>query len=209
METVGIVDYGMGNLLSVRHAVESCGASVQICQSPGDLSNVTRIVIPGVGAFRDCIGQLKKSGLVPALEKRVLSDGLPTLGICMGMQVLAGMSSEGGQFEGLGWIPGEVKRLVPQEAGLRIPHIGWNNIAFAANNPLFKGIPDNADFYFVHSYFFDCEKSENIVATADYGGKFTAAVSRKNIFGTQFHPEKSQEMGLRLLRNFLNWKGDL
>ncbi|MFY9270839.1 MAG: imidazole glycerol phosphate synthase subunit HisH [Candidatus Manganitrophaceae bacterium] len=203
---VGLVDYGMGNLLSVRHALETVGAEVVVCRDGEDLKPVERIVLPGVGAFRDCMINLKKRGLIEALEEAVLRLGKPILGICLGMQAMARRSFEGGEHLGLGWLAADVVRLNPHPPALRVPQIGWNEIDYRAGSPFFKTLPPSPDFYFVHSYFVKCDDQAIVEATCDYGGPVTAAVRKENIFATQFHPEKSQDDGLKLLENFVKWK---
>jgi len=202
---IGIVDYGMGNLLSVYSAFDYLGADVTICKHPEELKKVDRVVIPGVGAFKDCIHKMKETGFKEALDEEVLHKGKPTLGICLGMQVMAKKSMEGGEFEGLGWFDAEVIRLSPQEANMRVPNIGWNDVSYRKDVPLFKGLPAKSDFYLVHSYFMNATDPEDVVATYDYSHSVTAAVMKNNIFATQFHPEKSQDHGLRILENFIDW----
>jgi len=202
---IGVVDYGMGNLLSVRNALFMLGAESRICTEPGDLREVERVILPGVGAFEECMTNLRKRGLITALNEAALSDRKPFMGICLGMQVMARRGFEGGEFDGLGWIEADVVRLEPKQTGLRIPHIGWNNIAYRKDSKLFAGLPESPDFYFVHSFHMRCDDSGDVDATFDYGGTFTAAVRRGSIFASQFHPEKSQDFGLTVMENFLNW----
>ncbi len=202
---IGIVDYGMGNLLSVYNAFDYWGADVKICRFPEDLAAVDRIVIPGVGAFKDCISKLHSENFVEALNVNVLEKKKPTLGICLGMQVMAKYSYEGGKFAGLGWFDAEVIKLHPsEELNLKIPNIGWNEVSYI-QNPLFKNLPPNPDLYLVHSYYMKCNLPENIVATYTHDHIVTAAVLKDNIFATQFHPEKSQDYGLQILKNFISW----
>jgi len=200
-----IVDYGMGNLLSVLHALEMAGAETRICQQPDDLLKADRLVLPGVGAFGDCMRNLQETGLAEALHEAVILKGRPTLGICLGMQAMARRSFEMGEHIGLGWLNADVIRLEPEDPSLRIPHIGWNDIRFREGSTFFRGIPTGADFYFVHSYWMKCNDERDVEATCDYGGAFTCAIRKNNIFATQFHPEKSQDYGLRILKNFLEW----
>jgi imidazole glycerol-phosphate synthase subunit HisH len=201
---IGIVDYGMGNLGSVRNAIASTGADVRVCTEAADLRHVDRIVLPGVGAFRDCLATLRATGFADALEARVRGDGVPILGICLGMQAMARRSLEGGAFEGLGWFDADVVRLDPA-SGERVPHVGWNQVHYRRDSPLFKGLPASPDFYFVHSYHVVCHDAADVDATCDYGEPVSAALRRGNIMATQFHPEKSQDFGLRVLGNFLAW----
>lgn len=201
---VGIIDYGMGNLLSVQNALSHLGYDAELCQEPEQLAACERLILPGVGAFGDCLANLRASGLMEAMREAVLPKGKPLLGICLGMQALSEGSEEGGQFAGLGYIPGQVKRLDATSEKLRIPHVGWNNVRFVQEHPVWKGVPQDVEFYFVHSYWFDCSK-ENLLAETSYGQPITAAVCHQNIVATQFHPEKSQGYGLALLENFLNW----
>jgi imidazole glycerol-phosphate synthase subunit HisH len=202
---VGIVDYGMGNLLSVYNAVEMVGGEATICRTPEALKDVDRIILPGVGAFRDCIANLRQQGFVEALEEEVLGAGKPFFGICLGMQALARRSYEGGVYEGLGWIEGDVVRLEPGDAALRVPQVGWNDLDYHRTSPMFARLPPVPDFYFVHSYYLKCDHDAQVEATCDYGGPVTAAVHKDNIFATQFHPEKSQDHGLTMLENFMRW----
>ena len=202
---IGIVDYGMGNLLSVYHALEMIGAEPKICQNPGELGEVDRIVLPGVGAFRDCMTNLREKGFVAALEEVVLHQGKPILGICLGMEAMARRSFEFGEYQGLGWFEADVVRLQPEDPSLRVPQVGWNELTYRSDSPLFARLPAKPDFYFVHSYFMKCEDEVDVEATCDYGGVVTAAIRKNNIFATQFHPEKSQDYGLQLLENFIEW----
>jgi glutamine amidotransferase len=202
---IGIVDYGMGNLLSVYSAIDYLAADVTICKYPEDLKDVDKIVIPGVGAFKDCISKLKSENFEEALNEQVIKKGKPTLGICLGMQVMANKSFEGGEYDGLGWFDAEVVRLNTKDQTLRIPNIGWNEIDFKENISLFNGVPQKADLYFVHSYYVKCASENDIIATYDYGQTVTAAIMKGNILATQFHPEKSQDYGLKILENFINW----
>lgn len=203
---IGIVDYGMGNLLSVYNAFDYLGADVKICKRPEDLSGVERIVIPGVGAFKDCISKMKETGFSEALNEEVLKMAKPTLGICLGMQVMGRRSFEGGEFDGLGWFDADIVRLSPSDPSLRVPNIGWNTIQYNKEIPLFKGLPPAPDFYLVHSYFVKANNPVDVVATYDYTFDVTASILKNNIFATQFHPEKSQDYGLKVLENFIDWR---
>ena len=203
---IGIVDYGMGNLLSVFNAFEYLGVKVKICSNPEDLSQVERIVLPGVGAISQCISKLNESGFSESLQEQVIKLAKPTLGICLGMQVMAKQSFEGGIHTCLGWFDADVIRLNPENSELKVPNIGWNTIQYNKEVPLFKGLPEVADFYLVHSYQMNVINDSERVATYQHGEKVTAAILKENIFATQFHPEKSQDLGLTLLGNFINWK---
>ncbi|NBP68515.1 MAG: imidazole glycerol phosphate synthase subunit HisH [Cytophagia bacterium] len=202
---VGILDYGMGNLLSVYSAFDYLAADVKICKHPEDLEDVDRIVIPGVGAFKDCIDKINNNGFREVLEIEVLKKGKPTLGICLGMQIMASKGTEGGDYNGLGWFDATVTRLHPTDTDKRVPNIGWNDVAFNSKVPLFKGLPDKVDFYLVHSFYMKTINASDVVATYDYDYPVTAAVLKNNIFATQFHPEKSQDFGLKILENFIAW----
>ena len=202
---VGIVDYGMGNLLSVYHALEMVGAEAKICQVPEELAEAERLVLPGVGAFCECLANLTQRGFVDALQEAVFSQGKPILGICLGMQAMARKSFEGGEYPGLGWIEADVVRLVPGDPSLRVPQIGWNEVRYRQDSPMFRNLPPAPDFYFVHSYYLKCDHESQVEATCYYGGTVTAAIRKNNIFATQFHPEKSQCYGLRILKNYLRW----
>jgi glutamine amidotransferase len=197
---IAIIDYRMGNVTSVANALRGLGAEVSVTNRTEDLERAERIVLPGVGAFGEGMRNLKALGLIPILEEQVLRKKKPFLGICVGMQVLANKGHEFGEHEGLGWIPGEVRRF---EADLALPHVGWNDIQISRPSDVLKGMQSGADFYFVHSYHFVAENPSDVTATASYGQDFTAIVSRENIFGVQFHPEKSQKAGKVLLENFL------
>lgn len=203
---VGVVDYGMGNLLSVANALELVGATVRLCRTPDDLAECGRYVLPGVGAFGDGMAGLRRTGMIEALDRHVREKGRPLLGICLGMQVLARGSSEGGSHAGLGWIPADVVALEPCDPNLRVPHMGWNDIEIREHGPLFAGLPRTSEFYFVHSYHLKCDDKSIVPAECDYGGRFACAVAKDNIVATQFHPEKSQYCGLRVLANFVGWR---
>lgn len=200
---VVIIDYGMGNLFSVQNALRALNADVLISNKPEDLQKADRIILPGVGAFPDGMKNLKASGFVSVLEEEVIKNKKPFLGICLGMQVLAGIGEEHARTEGLGWIPGIVRRFQVPERGFRVPHVGWNDVVLtAAGKALFAGVEQNV-FYFVHSYHFVSDDTAVVAAWCNYGERFVAAIHKDNIFGVQFHPEKSQKNGLKVLKNFL------
>lgn len=203
---IGIIDCGMGNILSVKNAFEKAGGEAKICTSPEAMEGADKLVLPGVGAFGDCIAALKSKGFIGALNAAVIRKTVPILGICLGMQVMAKKGFENGEHDGLGWFDADVVRLCPSDKTARIPHVGWNNIEFSRESFLFKGMPDLPDVYFVHSYYMECNKREEVEAVFDYSGEFTAAVRKNNIVGTQFHPEKSQDIGQIIIKNFLNWE---
>ena len=196
-----VVDYGMGNLRSVSKALEHVGAEVRVSSSPLELKEAHGVVLPGVGAFKDAVKNLKERGLWEAILKEV-EKGKPLLGICLGLQLLFEVSYEFGKSQGLGLIEGEVVRFeLPRE--YKIPHMGWNQVFRRKSSPLLEGIRDGEFFYFVHSYFVK-PKDESVVLTeSDYGIRFCSSVEKENVFATQFHPEKSQRAGLKLLENFV------
>lgn len=203
---IAIIDYGMGNILSVKNAVSMAGKEARILHTPEGLEDAERIVLPGVGAFPDCMKNLRLKGFIKALEEAVFQRKTPILGICLGMQVMAERSFECGEHSGMGWFEADVVRLNPENSSLRVPQIGWNDVTYRNDSPLFAGLPDRPDFYFVHSYSLKCRDERDVDATCDYGETVTAAVRKENIFATQFHPEKSQDYGLKVLENFLRWR---
>ncbi len=215
-EAVAIIDYGSGNLKSAAKAFERSAretgtdAEILVTDDPERVRRADRIVLPGVGAFADCRAGLHAiAGMRQTLEARVIGAGVPFLGICVGMQLMAGRGLEKGVHEGFGWIDGDVKFIEPGDKSLKVPHMGWNTLALHRPHPLFEGIatgPDGLHAYFVHSYHMALNDPSALVATADYGGPITAAVGRDNMLGTQFHPEKSQTLGLKLIANFLRWR---
>ncbi|MFO1093950.1 MAG: imidazole glycerol phosphate synthase subunit HisH [Planctomycetaceae bacterium] len=197
---IQIIDYGMGNLRSVQKAFESLGQAATICTDPAALRSADKVVLPGVGAFRDAIQQLRTHGFVEPIREYVSADR-PFLGICLGLQLLFDMSYEDGEYAGLGIVPGTVVRFASQP-GLKIPHMGWNALDVAAANPLLEGISSGAHVYFVHSYHV-VPKAESVIATRTIHGRpFVSMIAHGNLFATQFHPEKSQRTGLKLLENF-------
>ena len=206
MGTVAVVDYGAGNLHSVRHALELVGGDVMVTTHPEELRDADRIVLPGVGAFGECAASLRASGFVESLDEEVRQRGKPLLGICVGLQLLAREGHEMGVHPGLGWVPGVVKRLDAGASGLKIPHVGWNDITPTTTSRIFAGFRREQTFYFTHSYHLALDEASAEAAYCDYGQRFTAAVLKDNVVATQFHPEKSQENGLKLLENFLAWK---
>lgn len=197
---IAIVDYGAGNLESVVRAFHKLGEPATITQRAEDITCATRIVLPGVGFFDSAMALLRERGLVEVLERRVRQGGVPVLGICLGFQMFARHSEEG-DAAGLGWLDAEVRKLPAGD--LKIPHIGWNDLAWQPGAALGAGLKPGACFYFAHSYYVDLSPSHAPAATCSYGAEFTAAVQHGNLFGVQFHPEKSHENGLRLLQNFL------
>ncbi len=213
---VAIVDYGSGNLHSARKAFEraareaAASATVEVTADPAVVRLADRVVLPGVGAFGDCAHGLRAiSGMTEALDETVKRRGAPFLGICVGMQLLAERGREYGVVPGLGWIGGEVAAIEPRDASVKIPHMGWNTILTRQEHPLLAGIPTSDGgwhAYFVHSFQLRVANSQDLVAETDHGGLVTAMVARDNIAGTQFHPEKSQRLGLKLIANFLDWR---
>lgn len=201
---VAIVDYGMGNLDSIARAVEECGGSPVVTSEERDFKAADSIIVPGIGSFADGMRNVCALGLDKMLEREA-KKGIPLLGICLGMQFLATVGFEGGETRGFGWIEGEVKKLEPKEPHTKIPHIGWNEVRFVKSHRLFNGVPAGKDFYFVHSYHVVCKNEEDVIARTAYGGDFVSAIQKGNILGVQFHPEKSQRFGLRVIRNFLSF----
>lgn len=202
MTSVAIVDYGLCNLDSIVRAIEECGGEPRVTDDPASLDGAGRIILPGVGAFPEAMSVLHRTGMNKALTDSVINKGTPFLGICLGMHLMAEVGTEVTAAKGLGWISGEVSRLEPEE-GERVPHIGWNEVSFAGESPLFEGIETDTDFYFAHSYHLACAEKTHSLAETPYCGTFTSIIGRDNIFGVQFHPEKSQKAGFRLLTNFL------
>lgn len=202
---IAVINYGMGNLASVRRAVEDIGAEVVVADHPSILSEVDRIILPGVGAFGEGMRCLTDQGWLPALNEQVVQNGKPLLGICLGMQMLATSGYEGGETKGLNFIPGTVRRLDEIGCKLRIPHIGWNDVSYCREDPLFDEILEHSDFYFVHSFAFIPEIQANLIAKTVYDSDLTAVVRSGNIFGCQFHPEKSSRAGRQLLKNFMSF----
>ena len=204
-----IVDYGLGN---IKSAEQSClkviennkfDAKTYITKNPSDINIATHIILPGQGAFSSCIKGLKSvEGLIDALETNVLKNKKPFLGICVGMQLLAEKSFENGTHKGLGWIRGTIKKIQKQK--LILPHMGWNNVKIINNSFKMNFDTENSDFYFVHSYFFDCFDQKNIIGNTNYGINFPSIVGKENIYGVQFHPEKSSRQGLNLIKSFLS-----
>ncbi len=208
---LAVIDYGSGNLKSVSQALSKAVSQaglreeVIVTRNPSDLYAAERLVLPGVGAFGDCmVGLQGVPGMIAAIQEVTLKQGKPFLGICVGMQLMADLGTENGRHEGLSWIGGEVRAL--PKGDWKVPHMGWNNLRFLRDHKVFKGIPQNTDFYFVHSYHFRCEKEGHCLATTDYHVPICSIVGKDNVLGVQFHPEKSQGQGIRFLTNFLLWR---
>lgn len=198
---ITIVDYGMGNLGSIRNMLKKIGAEAEISGDATRIRAASKLILPGVGAFDAGMANLHASGLVPLLNERVVSAKVPVLGICLGMQLMAHHSSEGLRH-GLGWIDAEVRRLKPANPALKVPHMGWSPVRPLRSAPLIDDLPDEPRFYFVHSYFIDCRDAGDVLLETRYGEPFASAVQHANIWGVQFHPEKSHRYGMHLLRNF-------
>lgn len=200
---ITIIDYGSGNIKALANIYRRLGIPFVVVTRAADLHMATKVILPGVGAFDHVIGQIEKSGMRQALGEIVLERRLPLLGICVGMQVLAN-SSEEGNLPGLGWIDGVVKKFDPAVLAYatHLPHMGWNDVQPVIKSNLFRDLEVDCQFYFLHSYYFQCNKKEDVLARTDYGGKFTSAVNSGNIYGVQFHPEKSHQCGIKLLHNF-------
>jgi glutamine amidotransferase len=213
---VAIIDYGSGNLHSAAKAFERAAReqgsklAIKVTAEPDDVRAAERIVLPGVGAFADCKrGLAAIPGMIEALEEKVRGEGVPFFGICVGLQLMAVRGLEHGVTPGLGWIKGEVRAIEPRDPELKIPHMGWNTLDLARKHALLEGIPTGEaglNAYFVHSYHFVPAEPDTLVATTDYGGPITAFVAKDNMAGSQFHPEKSQKLGLALIANFLRWQ---
>lgn len=213
---VAIIDYGSGNLRSVTKAFERAAAEagipveIDLTNDAGRVRTADRIVLPGVGAYADCRAGLDAvPGLSEAIEEAAIGKGRPFFGICVGMQLMSERGLEKTVTKGFGWIKGDVRKITPNDPALKVPQIGWNTIHVKHSHPLLDGIatgPEGLHAYFVHSYHLDAAREEDVLATADYDGPITAAVARGNLAGTQFHPEKSQALGLALIANFLKWK---
>lgn len=200
---IGIINYGAGNIQALAAIYRYLNIEHQILSKPGDLKKAKKLILPGVGAFDSTMQQLIDSGLKEELNELVIEKKVPLLGICVGLQVM-GYGSEEGNLPGLGWVPGIVKKF--DELSIKnkpkLPHMGWNSINCLKIHPLFKGIDNDFGFYFVHSFYFECEREENILTTTNYGDKFTSSIHADHIIGTQFHPEKSHSNGVQLLKNF-------
>lgn len=200
---ISIVDYGLGNILAFANVYKRLNIPVAVARTADDLRAATRLIVPGVGAFDHAMQQLNGSGMREALDQRVLGDKVPVIGVCVGMQMLADGSDEGSE-RGLGWIPGRVRgfRSLALKKPLPMPHMGWNDVAPRADSRLFDSLREDARFYFLHSFFFECANDDHTAATASYGIDFSCAVSAGNVHGVQFHPEKSHHFGSQLLQNF-------
>ncbi|RXJ02275.1 imidazole glycerol phosphate synthase subunit HisH [Anaerobacillus alkaliphilus] len=204
MNNVVIIDYGMGNLGSVFKALQECGANPFISNNPSDLKIASHIILPGVGSFYKGMENLHKFGWIEEINQAVVINRIPLLGICLGMQLLSDMGYEGHQCEGLGLIPGETILLKPNRVEERIPHVGWNEIIKINNSNLLAGVPNRSDFYFVHSYHFNVIEEKHKVAVTPYCNDFVSIVQNQNIYGVQFHPEKSQRIGFQVIKNFVS-----
>jgi glutamine amidotransferase len=200
---IGIIDYGLGNVRAFANVYKILNIPTVIVKQPSELKNVSKAILPGGGAFDYAMKKLEDSGLKPLLDNMVLVHRVPVLGICVGMQMLA-HSSEEGVLPGLGWVDAEVKRFDSSSLrhSMRVPHMGWNNIKPLKLNSLLQGLDLDARFYFLHSYYFQSHRSEDVIAVTDYCGEFACAVNSRNVYGVQFHPEKSHQWGIRLLENF-------
>lgn len=200
---ISLIDYGVGNINAFVNIYKQLGIQVNKAQTAKDISEASKLILPGVGAFDDAMNRLNISGMREALEEAVVYRKVPVIGICVGMQMLTERSDEG-KMPGLGWIKGQVKKFnadaIPYKT--KFPHMGWNNITPLKENPLLSELENGARFYFLHSYYFECFDTENIIATTDYGIQFASAICRDNIFGIQCHPEKSHHAGIKLLQNF-------
>ena len=200
---IAIIDYGLGNVLAFVNVYRRLNIPVSVAKTAGDLTGASKLILPGVGAFDHAMQQLNQSGMRQAIEQLVLQQDVPVLGICVGMQILA-KSSDEGKLPGLGWIDGTVRKFDVSNLphGTHLPHMGWNDVKPVVDGGLFKGMEQDARFYFLHSYYFDCHQTKDILAVCDYGVQFSCAVNHKNVYGVQFHPEKSHHFGSQLLKNF-------
>lgn len=200
---VSILDYGSGNINALKNIYERLDIGWEFASTAEQIGKADKLILPGVGAFDKTINMLRTEGILDVLNKKVLTDKVPILGICVGMQMMSDKSEEG-LLDGLGWIHGEVKKFDKNliKGKPKLPHLGWNSISIVKDNPLLKDVDEETGFYFVHSYYYDCTEKENVLARTEYGITFDCAISWENIFGVQFHPEKSHDNGIQLLRNF-------
>ena len=206
---IGIIDYGMGNLLSVKNILDHLGEANFLCHTPGELSQADRIILPGIGGFPDCIRALHQIGFVTALNESVLVQKKPIMGICLGMQVMASYGYEFEKVEGLGWFDAQVVNINTASDQVKVPNVGWEEIHVNRKSPLFRRLPQKSDFYLVHSFYmrFEDANASEIDAFYEIGDtRITAAVRKGNIFATQFHPEKSSDLGMTVLENFIDWE---
>jgi len=205
---ISIIDYGVGNVLAFANVYHRLDIPAAIASTPGQIENASKLILPGVGAFDHAVARLNASGMRPMLERLVRGRGVPILGVCVGMQMLAA-SSEEGDLGGLDWVGGEVRKLDADvlDGVTRLPHMGWNDVTPVVESPLFAGLERDARFYFLHSYYFQGAHDENVLAETDYGVTFSCAVQSGNIYGVQFHPEKSHRFGMQLLKNFAELAG--
>ncbi|MDA1100167.1 MAG: imidazole glycerol phosphate synthase subunit HisH [Proteobacteria bacterium] len=200
---IAIIDYGLGNLTSVAGAIEKVGHEAVITSDLQVLADADKLILPGVGAFGDGMANLRERELVEPLTEMVVGKGKPILGICLGSQLITEESDEFGAHTGLGWVPARVRRLAPTDPALRVPHVGWNDLIRTGDSVLFEELPAQPLFYFVHSHYIEAREPGIVIGECDYGSRFVGAFQHGNIYGTQFHPEKSQLDGLRLLKNFI------
>lgn len=200
---IGIVNYGLGNIAAIANIYKRLSIPAKFVSSPSDLANVDGIILPGVGAFDWAMTALRESNLCPPMSEAVFGQGIPVLGICVGMQMLASRSDEG-DCDGLGWIAGEVKSLagIQNASELPLPHMGWNDLKVCSEHPILRGLEVDSRFYFLHSYYFHADNKADVLAVTDYGDQFACVVQTENIYGVQFHPEKSHGWGIQLLKNF-------
>ena len=200
---IALIDYGVGNIRAFANIYKRLDIPVKIARSVEDLTDATKLILPGVGAFDHAMEQLEQSGMRPRLDELVVQNKVPVVGICVGMQMLA-QSSDEGKLPGLGWIDASVKKFDESKISYstHLPHMGWNDVKPVKENGILKGLETDAKFYFLHSYYFHCNDPRDTIATTDYGIEFACAVNNKNIYGVQFHPEKSHQYGIRLLNNF-------
>jgi glutamine amidotransferase len=200
---IRIIDYGLGNILAFQNVYKRLNIEVGLARTAAEVRDSTKLILPGVGAFDHAMELLNASGMREAVDEMALEKKVPVIGICVGMQILARSSTEG-KLPGLGWIDGIVRdfKSAPAGATLPVPHMGWNDVEVAAGNPLFSGLTEEARFYFLHSYYFECHRPQDVIARSRYGDDFSCAVNAGNIYGVQFHPEKSHSFGTTLLKNF-------
>lgn len=201
--TIVIIDYGMGNIRSIMNKIHRAGHEAIVSYDHDTIMSADKLILPGVGHFLNGMKRLKERNIIDILNEKVLEDKIPILGICLGMQLFTGFSEEG-NVKGLGWLDAETMKFALTDIKHKVPHMGWNSIEQKKESPLLKDIPDNRHYYFVHSYHVRCNDKEDILTTSFYGYEFVSSVQKENIFGTQFHPEKSHEWGEKMLNNFLN-----